>query len=266
MPFDTYQRVVDQLAALNYSGRIAYHVNNDPLLFRDLEKFIRYASTNVPKANIQVLTNGLALTSAKINMILDSGATELTINHYTDDDQILVLAGAKKTESSSQKLMDLLPSKYRKIEEQILSWGKVVHRGDRFNFTIRKGDHEFRYSLLPSRLTTIKTNRAGTAPNKVEVQTPEYGFCEYPFTQLNITTDGKVSKCCADLFFDEPMGNVNSTDLEDLWFGQTGGFSKVRAGLLEGDRGVRGQCSGCDFYGIKNVNGLFGRLLRGLNI
>ena len=43
MPFELYARVIDELARIDYCGQIAYHVNNEPLLVPDLDRFVAHA-------------------------------------------------------------------------------------------------------------------------------------------------------------------------------------------------------------------------------
>src|SRR3989338_1238815 len=85
MPLDFYQKVIEQLRLLDYQGRIAYHVNNDPLLFRPLPDFVNIARENLPHAWIQILTNGKALTLGKAHALLKAGINELSVNVYEDD-------------------------------------------------------------------------------------------------------------------------------------------------------------------------------------
>ena len=95
----------------------------------------------------------------------------------------------------------------------------------------------------------VLTTRAGTSPNKTVKSKWPRGFCEYPFTQLNITTDGLVSKCCADLYFSDVMGNVWEDSLADIWHRRP--FTEVRRSLYRGDRTSIETCNKCDFYGTQ---------------
>ena len=56
------------------------------------------------------------------------------------------------------------------------------------------------------------------------------------------------------------MGNIKEQTMIDIWTSQE--FSNVRKNLLAGRREYISQCRGCDFYGVKNVNSLVGRVLR----
>jgi len=266
LPETLYKKSINELAEVAYTGRVAYHVNNDPLLFTDLPTYVKYASDKLPNARIQVLTNGLALNLKKATTLIDSGINELTVNCYTDDTETLNRWKKMSTLESEWAVLGRFPQKYTRIAEYLISHYGLEGKQSPFSIKSPPNSHfkDFEYSFLPSRLTTIKTNRAGTAPNKRDTRVEQNGFCEYPFTQFNVTTDGRVSKCCADLYFEDVMGNIKDQTIMDIWASDQ--FSAVRKKLLVGRRENLGQCHGCDFYGVKNVNSLAGRVLRKFGI
>ncbi len=229
MHIELYKKVIRQLKKLNYSGKIAYHVNNDPLIFPNLPRFILIARKNVPNAWIQVLTNGKALSLAKADEMIEAGINELTINYYNDN------------------IKSQLPEIFIKIREVILP--KYYHTNQiKSGHKINRKKY-FRFNIYRRKLNEILTTRAGTSPNKKIIKKNYLGFCEYPFTQFNITSDGKVSKCCADLFFSDSMGDVNQNDLLDIWYGDK--FNNVRNFLLQNNRLAIETCRRCDYFGVK---------------
>jgi radical SAM protein with 4Fe4S-binding SPASM domain len=86
------------------------------------------------------------------------------------------------------------------------------------------------------------------------------GFCEYPWTQFNITADGRVSKCCADFYFSDPMGDINNDSIMSIWHGER--LEKVRRLLLKGNRDAIETCRKCDFYGVRRFHSTFAEKLR----
>lgn len=234
MPFELYKNVIDQLKQLSYSGGIAYHVNNDPLIFKDLPEFASYARQVLPDAWIQILTNGRALTASKGAKLLEAGINELTINDYNDDLQAPL-------PKNVQEFRDIVLANYYK-PEQIGSGHKPV---------LNSEANIFHFNVFRSPASIVKTSRAGTSPNKRKPSTSVRGFCEHPFTQFNITADGRVSMCCADLFFSVPMGNVKNESIIEIWHGDQ--FNKVRKSLLKGDRNTIETCRQCDYYGSRRI-------------
>ena len=88
----------------------------------------------------------------------------------------------------------------------------------------------------------------GSAPNKPDPRSGTDGFCEHPFTQLNITADGRVGRCCADFYFADVMGNVTRQSVVEIWRGKP--LQEARGHLLRGDRSKSALCSRCDFQGV----------------
>lgn len=234
MPFELYKKVIDELKQLNYSGGIAYHVNNDPLIFKDLAKFVSRARQALPDAWIQILTNGRALTASKGAKLLEAGINELTINDYNDDLQAPL-------PKNVQEFRDIVLPKYYK-PEQIGSGHKPV---------LNSEANIFHFNVCRSPASSVKTSRAGTSPNKRKPSTSVRGFCEHPFTQFNITADSRVSMCCADFFFSVPIGNVKNESIIEIWYGNQ--FNKVRKSLLKGDRNAMETCRQCDYYGSRRI-------------
>jgi len=231
MPKNLYAKIINELKSMQFDGRIAYHVNNDPLIFAPLSEFVEYARQNLPSAWIQILTNGKALTENKAVRLLKAGINELTVNDYNDDP-------TAEPPKRIQNIYDnVLPRFYEKPQ---IRFG---HGPDRETKNI------FRFNVFKRSVNAVKSSRAGTSPNKQIKSKSPRGFCEYPFTQFNITTDGRVSKCCADFLFSDPMGNVKEDTLMDIWKGEK--FQNVRRLLLGGNRDAIKTCSACDFYGVK---------------
>jgi len=241
MPKALYIKVINELKNERYKGRIAYHVNNDPLLFPDLPEFVKYARTNLPSAWIQILTNGKLLTETIADRLMSAGINELTINLYSDD------LGLQMSEVLDKIREKIIPQYYQ--EKQIQhGYGPGIG-----NTKI------FRFNVFRQKLNVVKSSRAGTAPNKRIKSRYPRGFCEHPFTQFNITADGRVAKCCADFYFSDPMGNLKEQSVMEIWNEER--FQNVRKVLLEGNRDSIETCRKCDYYGAKEFS-RFGNLIR----
>ena len=244
MEFGLFNKVITELADLDYSGRVAFHVNNEPLIVPDLEKYLSLTREKLPRAWIQILTNGRSLSIKRAESLMEAKVNEITVNHYDDDDY----------------LKQILPPRFASIRDEVISkyypkkFIRSGHGPGKFNVgTV------FRYNVMNRRETEVLTNRAASAPNKEGlVGENMLGFCQYPFIQFNITTDGRVGLCCADLYFKSIMGNVKNQTVSEIWFGKE--FQAERKALLANDRTGNSLCQTCDFVGVKGR--LFPKLLR----
>lgn len=212
MPETTFKKVLSQLHKINYKGRIALFINNEPLLDKRLIKFIKLARKACPDSYIQIATNGLLLNNRLGKALMESGLSGLSIDNYSDE---FIL------KDNVKKFLKSVAPKYPKVK---------------IKYFIR-------------RETETLTNRAGSNPVGIPVNKAMKAVCYHPFRQFNITTNGDVSLCCWDLFFKEVMGNVNKEKILDIWNGKK--FVKIRTELLKGHRKVSSVCKKCDFCGFK---------------
>lgn len=237
MDFELYKKSIFELSDLNYKGLIAYHVNSDPLLIKNIDEYISFARKHLQEAWIQILSNGKALNPINGKKIIDAGVNEIFINVYNDD------------------LKAELPKNVKKFEDEVLNklFSKdQIFSGQFKDFKLRRkpeGKYIY-YNVARRLLNEVLTNRGGTAPNKKSNRSIEdhYGYCELPFSKLNITANGTASQCCCDLPFSNPMGNIKNESLKDIWNGQK--FTELRNELLKGNRKNNPLCSKCDYFGL----------------
>lgn len=66
-------RVIDELKAIDYAGRVSYHFYNEPLLRKDLESIVARVGDGIPRARQVLYTNGDYLTDARYCALRDAG-------------------------------------------------------------------------------------------------------------------------------------------------------------------------------------------------
>ncbi len=71
--------------------------------------------------------------------------------------------------------------------------------------------------------------------------------CARPFEMMVVNAKGKVALCCADLYADIEMGDVNKNRLEEIW--QNARFRHYRAALHKTGRKGLELCDGCSHNG-----------------
>ncbi|MCX5680659.1 MAG: SPASM domain-containing protein [Candidatus Omnitrophica bacterium] len=101
-----------------------------------------------------------------------------------------------------------------------------------------------RIKIYLRKKTDILSNRAGQVKNRSRIKTLR-SSCGYPFGQLVIRPDGKVSLCCNDALGQMTMGDLTKESIADIWNGAI--FRQTRERLLEGRKNVK-LCSVCDGY------------------
>lgn len=222
MPREVFDRLLAEVAAVNFTGRLAFFVNNEPLLDDDLESKIAAARDRLPRAFLQVSTNGILLTAQRAKSLLNAGLDDLTVNDYADNRP---LRG-----NIEETFQALSPEQRRKC---------IIYRRAR-----------------EARLF----NRAGSAPNAEKITQPMPAFCQMPFTQINVVQDGTVSLCCQDLLVQEPIGNAFQDGLWSVWFSPR--YHEIRRKLMNKDRTATELCRVCDYRGFKTLTGVWRPLNR----
>ena len=82
---DIYLGKWNDLSEADYSGRICFYINTEPLLDSRLADFVEYSRRSCPKATLHVMTNGIKLTNELGKRLLKNGLDLLEINNYSHD-------------------------------------------------------------------------------------------------------------------------------------------------------------------------------------
>ncbi len=232
MTFETYERVLSELAALGFSGRFSPYLQGEPLLDRRLPQLVSMARERFPHARLLVQTNGDALNVRKGLALFDAGLSKLIINCYDNHN------------GRADKL--------RKTVREITAGAsdiKYVRGG--FGMMIRP--EGFR---SPRREITIDDKRhwtkdseenwAGNVPGIHLVKEPLKASCIRPFQQLYVHANGDVVLCCCDWKGDVVFGNINDAGLVEIFSGPVA--TMYRENLKNRNRLMK-LCDVCDYRG-----------------
>lgn len=85
MPAELFHKIIDELAEIDFSGRISPHFYGEPLLNARLADFMRYARKKLPKSKIVVHTNGDFLTYDKYLELVQAGVTAFFVTQHCPD-------------------------------------------------------------------------------------------------------------------------------------------------------------------------------------
>ena len=210
MDWEVFCRIIDNLSAINYNGRIALMVSNEPLLEERLMKMIKYAKSVSQRFFLDITTNGRLLNLKLVDELFQTGLDNININDYRAD-------------------RDLRPKGLSKNLEPIFD---AYYNNPKITFQYRRLDEKW-------------PNYAGNIPQNFDPE--KFGFCNFPFRKLNIAYNGDVVLCCDDFMYDTCYGNVMSSDLLDCWNHPE--FNKIRLALLENKRiGLCSRCNDSQNY------------------
>lgn len=86
MSDEVMTRLLDQLADFNFNGRFSYHLYNEPLMRKDLERFIAQVRDRVPAATQVLYSNGDLLSEERYQSLVQAGIEYLIITRHDEDD------------------------------------------------------------------------------------------------------------------------------------------------------------------------------------
>lgn len=210
MEWDCFTTIINQLCEIDYNGRVALMLSNEPLLDDRLEDMIRYAKSKSQRLFLDITTNGRLLTVETVDNLFRLGLDNININDYRGD-------------------RDRHPDKWSAYIDPVYH---AYGNNPKINFVRRKMDE-----VLP--------NYAGNIPQ--DFNKDEFGFCNYPFRKLTIAYNGDILLCCDDFMYDTCFGNVMNDNLIDCWNNKE--LNKIRHTLLENTRiGICERCNDFQDY------------------
>ena len=217
MSDELFSKILDDLASLDYAGKLALHSNNEPLLDEAIVERVRQARRKCPRAFVFIYTNGTRLSLDLARQLLEAGIDLIRIDNYSDRLKL-----------------------HRNIRELVESFRQppYVAHADKIRIVVR-------------RLTEVLSNRGGAAPNKPSAQDASYRYyqsasCRYPFDQLVIRPDGKVSLCGNDAYGQVTLGDTSRQSLLEIWHGDD--YRRLRAELATNGRKNLPVCNRCDVH------------------
>ncbi|MCP4400629.1 MAG: radical SAM/SPASM domain-containing protein [bacterium] len=80
-----FKKIIDDLTAINYRGRIHPNWYGEPLADKRLPSFIAYAKARVPLAEIRIYTNGELLTVELFDALIEAGTDSFLITQHKND-------------------------------------------------------------------------------------------------------------------------------------------------------------------------------------
>ncbi len=90
MTEETFNEIIAQLKAINFSGVIHYNFYNEPLLDKRLPEFVRYVKKHLPTCINRIISNGDFLSIDLADELIDAGVSDFAITiHDRDGEKLL---------------------------------------------------------------------------------------------------------------------------------------------------------------------------------
>jgi radical SAM protein with 4Fe4S-binding SPASM domain len=89
MSFEQFKSIMQQLADINYTGKISYHFYNEPTLHPELARFVRTSKEMLPETRSEIFTNGVFLTKEKFDELRAAGVDKFSVTKHKDTKKIV---------------------------------------------------------------------------------------------------------------------------------------------------------------------------------
>lgn len=204
------EKILDDLKAENYSGKISLFSNNEPFLDQRMPVLLQKAKEKLPDARLCLYTNGTLL---HIDMFKECMVylDEFVIDNYNDKLEL--------NDISKDILLFLKTDK-----------GKEILEKKKIQIHLRK-------------INEVLTTRGGNSPNNRKRKSLNIG-CTLPFSQMIVRPDGKLSLCCNDAYGEMTLGDLSKTNIMSAWNGNK--YKELRKQMMDQGRKCSPLCLYCD--------------------
>jgi radical SAM protein with 4Fe4S-binding SPASM domain len=209
-------KLTKELSSYNYSGIFLFSGFIEPMLDKNIYNLISIARSNLPKAKIEMVTNGDALDEGRVKKLFSSGLSTLLVSIYD----------GKKEAGEMQKLLESSGLN----EEQFKIRHRYLPESQSFGITLnnRAGMMEKAAYVIPS------------------LKEPMKKPCYYPHYTFFLNYTGEVLICSHDWGKKLVAGNLNNEKFIDIWLGKK--FIFARKNLFKENRNFS-PCNKCDVSG-----------------
>ena len=225
LDFSVFEKMIDDLVKINFEGRISFSGFCEPLLTKNINDYIKLIKLKLPKVNVDMVSNGDVITKKNFKKILEglynSGLDTIRLSLYDGPHQVEYF----------QKIKEKLKLK----DNQLITRKRYLGPEESFGITLcnRAGS------------VTIKQGDLDIKPLDISLKQA----CYIPFHKILVDYDGAVLMCANDWKKENPLGNIKTESLIDIWSNDI--LKKTRTNLMKKDRSNK-PCNKCDINGTLN--------------
>jgi radical SAM protein with 4Fe4S-binding SPASM domain len=232
MPIAAYERILDELRRIDFTGRFSPYLNNESLLDKRLVDLIGMARRSLPASMLFISTNGDGLNADRAAAMFAAGLDSLTINCYDNHGHRV-----RRVQAMADDLCREVPGLRRADDATFRQMVTCNGDGSRRKICVRDCTG-FRVDNM--------TNIAGNVPGAEIPRQPLKLGCYRPFEQLHVLYNGEVVLCHCDWKGEVVFGNINNQPLAEIYNGRMAEHYRER--LTNLDRQLT-LCRHCDFSG-----------------
>ena len=227
---ELFRRLIDECAEFSLS-RLHPFFFGEPLMCPHFTEFMDYARSKLPKASINIYTNGAALQGDNVEALFENRIDEILVsldgatkkvyesirkglNYETVVENLVKFIEKKRRKGYLKPVLRLILIEMEKNQEEIdlflRKWRGVADIVQVQTVHDWSGQIQCSPGSDTGWLIPRKKPPRSSALRK--------GFpCFQLFNELVIATDGRVPLCCMDYDLKYMIGNAREASLEDIW-------------------------------------------------
>ena len=213
---DLINKLSKELSIYDYSGLFLFSGFVEPMVDKNIYFLLSIVRNNLPKAKIEMVTNGDVLNEQRIKKLFKSGLSTLLVSIYD---------GKKETDKMEKLLQNSDLS-----EDQFKVRHRYLPESKSFGITLsnRAGMMDKAEYVIPS------------------LKEPKKKSCYYPHYTFFMDYTGEILICSHDWGKKLVVGNLNNETFIDIWLNQK--FNLARKNLYNANRNFS-PCYKCDVTG-----------------
>lgn len=251
MKFETYKTILENVLKDFTPKFVSLHRDGEPLLNKNLEKFISYTVSKGIKTG--TTSNCTLIPPERAQRLIASGMSFIKTDFCEDKDtfeRLRVGANWEKTYDGMINLLSEAKKSGKPFQMNItdISTHAVSTEIAKNNISkLRNLFHEFREIVY---ITSVFFHNAlgESTTNMLSEQdrayNGQYNLCHHPWVHIVVDFQGNVVPCCRDLRSEHICGNLIEERMKDIWNGDR--LMSVRKALKDKEPEKIDICSKCD--------------------
>lgn len=211
LSFETFKRVIDEGAV---HGLVSIKLNyiNEPLLNKDLPKYIEYARSR-GVLNVYFATNGLLLTEDMSRRLIAAKLSKVMISlDAITSETFHAMRGSKRFDEITANICRLIELRgdldYPLVRVNFLETEINAHEADAFK------------AMWTGIADMIGYQQQVNRPGADDVHTDDAEFgCAFPFKLVTVDSSGNILPCCTFSGREMPLGHIDDMSIAQAWSG-----------------------------------------------
>lgn len=220
MDFDVYKRVIDEGVARGLRS-VRLNQLNEPLMRKDLERFIAYAR-DAGVIDLHLNTNAALLTRERSKRLIEAGVTQLRVSIDASNAATFAIVRVRgdydEVVQNVRDFIDVRRELGRRLPLLRVSFVRTAENEGEVEAFVEQWKNVADYYAVSdySNWAPESTSGAEHYPSSRLNVVSDFR-CPQPWQRATVYTNGDVFPCCSESGRRHPVGNVRQQSLAEIW-------------------------------------------------